>query len=109
MEQVNINRIGNYLYLYSIENNDENFNKLAQVITKKEYYIYRKTFHMIDNCRIVCKDSGSITIETDLVIHDKLLQDVTRTFFVKKLGVRKGGSCLHHWKSFFKFKIYSGL
>ena len=29
MDQININKIYNYLYLYSIENNDENFNKLA--------------------------------------------------------------------------------
>ena len=34
MDQANINTKDNYLYLYSMENNDENCNKLAQVITK---------------------------------------------------------------------------
>ena len=44
MDDVNKNRITNYLYRYSIENNDETFNKLAQVITKKKNFVYRKTF-----------------------------------------------------------------
>ena len=35
MNDVNKNRINNCLYCYSIENNEENCNKLAEVITKK--------------------------------------------------------------------------
>ena len=74
MDQININKIYNYLYLYSIENNDENFNKLAfKWLKKKEYYVYRKIFYVIDDCRVVCEDSGSITTEIDLIIHEKNL------------------------------------
>ena len=100
-------------YKQNIENNDENFNKLAQVITKKEYYIYRKIFHMIDDCRIVWEDSGSTTIEIDLIIHDKLLQDVTRKSFIKKLGVQKleekVGDGYIVGNPFLSLKLYSGL
>ena len=89
MDDVNKNRITNYLYRYSIENNDETFNKLAQVITKKKNFVYRKTFYMFDNCRKVSEDSSSITIETDLIEHNTLLEDVTKLFFTKNLGTRK--------------------
>ena len=41
MNNVNRNRIDNYIYRYSIENKEENFNKLAEVINKKEYYVYK--------------------------------------------------------------------
>lgn len=85
MDDVNKNRIINYLYRYSIENNDENFNKLAQVITKKKNFVYRKTFYMFGNCRNVSEDSSSITIETDLIEHNTLLEDVTKLFFTKIL------------------------
>lgn len=85
MDDVNKNRIINYLYRYSIENNDENFNKLAQVITKKKNFVYRKTFYMVGNCRNVSEDSSSITIETDLIEHNTLLEDVTKLFFTKIL------------------------
>ena len=100
-------------YKQNIENNGQNFNKLAQVITKKEYYIYRKILHMIDDCRIVWEDSGSTTIEIDLIIHDKLLQDVTRKSFIKKLGVQKleekVGRSYVVGNSFLSLKLYSGL
>ena len=40
MNDVNKNRINNYLYCYGIENNEEDCNKLAEEITKKEYSVY---------------------------------------------------------------------
>ena len=33
------NQISNIMYRYGLENNAENFNKLAMVINQKEYYI----------------------------------------------------------------------
>ena len=63
MNDVNKNRINNYLYCYSIQNNEENFNKLAEVITKKEYFVYRKILYIIDKCRVVPEDSGRITVK----------------------------------------------
>ena len=89
MNDVNKNRINNYLYCYSIENNEENCNKLAEVITKKEYSVYRKILYVIDNCRVVQEDSGSITVEIDLLEHYNLLEDITRKFFTKKISTRK--------------------
>ena len=89
MNDVNKNRINNYLYCYSIQNNEENFNKLAEVITKKEYFVYRKILYIIDNCRVVQEDSGSITVEIGLLEHNHLLKDITRKFFAKKISKQK--------------------
>ena len=89
MADVNRNRINSYLYCYSIENNKESFNKLAQVITKRKFFAYQNFFYLIDNYRIVCEDSNSIIIEIDLNQHNALLEDVTKCFFTKKLGTQK--------------------
>ena len=89
MNDVNRNHINNYLYRYSIKDNEENFNKIAEVITKREYFVYRKILYIINNCRVVEEDSGSITVEIDLVEHNHLLEDITKKFFTKKLSTRK--------------------
>ena len=39
MNDVNRNRINNYLYHYSIKDNEENVNKIAKLITKREYFV----------------------------------------------------------------------
>ena len=69
MDNVSINRVNNILYRYSIENNEKNFQKLARVINKRDYYIYNQILYKIDNCRIVSEDSSGITVEIDLYIH----------------------------------------
>ena len=84
MNDVNGNRINNYLYRYSIENNEESFNKIAEVITKREYFVYQNILYIINNCRVVEENSGSITVEIDLVEHNHLLKDITKKFFYKK-------------------------
>ena len=40
MNDVNRNRINNYLYRYSIKDNEENFNKIAEEITEREYFVF---------------------------------------------------------------------
>ena len=40
MNYVNKNRISNYICMYSIENTEENFKKLEQVIEKKKNILY---------------------------------------------------------------------
>ena len=75
MNDVNRNRINNYLYRYSIKDNVENFSKIAGVITKREYFVYQKILYIINNCTVAEEDSGSITIEIDLVEHNHLLED----------------------------------
>ena len=88
MDHVSRNRVNNILYRYSIENNEENFKKLAQVINKRDYYIYKQILYMIDNCRIVSEDSCGITMEIDLY-ENTLLEDITKKFFIKKISTRK--------------------
>ena len=44
MNHVDRNRINNFIYRYSIKDTAENFNKLAEVITKRKFYIYRTIF-----------------------------------------------------------------
>ena len=63
MNDVNRNCINNYLYRYSIKDNEENFNKIAEVITKREYFVYQKILYIVNNCRVFEEDSGSITVE----------------------------------------------
>ena len=113
MNDVNGNRINNYLYHYSIENNEENFNKIAEVITKREYFVYRKILYIINNCRVVEEDSGSITVEIDLVEHNHLLEDITKKFYIKKLSTRKVEKKVGHayiiGNLFLTITIYNGF
>ena len=87
MDHVSRNRLNNILYCYSTENNEENFQKLAQVINKRDY-IYKQILYMIDNCQIVSEDSCGITVEIDLY-ENTLLEDITKKFFIKKISTRK--------------------
>ena len=75
--------------MYSIENTEENFKKLREVIEEKNFIIYRKILYMINNCWIIEEDSTGITIEIDLLEHQKLLEDLTNNFFTKKISTRK--------------------
>ena len=67
MNNVDRIRINNYIYRYSIEDKEENFNKLADAINKKEYYVYKAILYIINNCKIIEEDSGSITVEINLL------------------------------------------
>ena len=71
MNHVNTNRINNYFYMYGIENTEENFEKLREVIKEINFIIYRTILYMIENE----EDSTGITIELDLFEHRKLLED----------------------------------
>ena len=84
MNHVDRNRINNFIYRYSIKDTAENFNKLADVITKRKFYIYRTILYIIDNCRIIEEDSTGITVEICLDEHRHLLEDITNTFLQKK-------------------------
>ena len=84
MNHVDRNRINNFIYRYHIKDTTENFNKLAEVITKKKLYIYRTTLYIFDNCHIVKEDSTGITVEICLDEHRDLLKDLTENLFTKK-------------------------
>ena len=89
MNHVNTNRINNFLYMHSIENTKENFKKLKEGIEERDFIIYCKSLYMINNYRIIEKDSTGITIEIDLLEHRKLLEDLTNNFFTKKISTKK--------------------
>lgn len=99
-------------YRYSIKNNEESFSKLAEVITKKEYFVYRIILYLINNCRVVQEDSGRITVEIDLITHNHLLEDITKKHVTKKISTRKYGKKIGHayvaGNPFLTLKIYSG-
>ena len=75
--------------MFGIENTEENFEKLREVIKERNFIIYRRVLYMIDNCRVIEEDSTGIIIEIDLIEHRKLLQDLTNSFFTKKINTRK--------------------
>ena len=77
MNNVNRNKVNNYIYLYNIQDNEENLKKIAEVVNKREYTIYHQILYIINNCRII-EDSSSITVE-----HGKLLEDTTKKIFKK--------------------------
>ena len=74
MNHADRNRINNFIYIYCIKDTTENFNKLAEVIAKRKFYIYRTILYIIDNCRIVKEDSTGITVEICLDEHRDLLK-----------------------------------
>ena len=89
MNNVNRNKVNNYIYLYNIQDNEENFKKIAEVVNKREYTIYCQILYIMDNCRIIEEDSSSITVEIDLIEHGKLLEDMKKKMFFKKNWVRE--------------------
>ena len=89
MNKVYRNKVNNYVYLYNIQDNEENFKKIAEVVNKREYTIYCQILYIMDNCRIIEEDSSSITVEIDLIEHEKLLEDMTKKCFLKKIGYEK--------------------
>ena len=89
MNHVDRNQINSFIYRYSIKDTAENFNKLAEVITKRKFYIYRTILYIVVNSRIVEEDSTGITVEIWLDEHRHLLEDITNNFFTKKIKTRK--------------------
>ena len=112
MNDIDRNRINNYIQPYSIEDKEENFNKLADVIKKREYYAYKAILYIIDNCNAIEEDSGSITVEIDLLKHDYLLQEITGKSFTKKIKTRKFEKKIGHVYIVgnpFLIKVYNGF
>ena len=89
MNHVDRSRIHNFMYRYRIKDNEENFNKIGEVITQRKFYIYRKILYIIDNCHIVEEDSTGIAVEICLNEHRELLRNLTNSFFTKKIVQEK--------------------
>ena len=65
MNYVNTNRIKNFIYMYNIQNTEDNFKKLEHVIEKRDFTIYKQILYMVDNCRIVEENLSGITVEIE--------------------------------------------
>ena len=83
------------------------------MITERKFYIYRKTLYITDNCCIVEEDSTRITVEICLNQHRELVEDLTNTFFTKKISTRKVEEKIGHayfvGNPFLTIKIYNGF
>ena len=113
MNDIDKNRMNSYIYRYSIKDTAENFNKIAEVITKREFFIYHKILYMIDNCHVVEEDSTGLTVEICMDEHRHLLEDITKSIFTKKISTRKIETKIGHayivGDLFLTIKIWNGF
>ena len=105
MDNVTKNKISNILYQYRIEENANNFNKLAEVIFQKEIDIYKVIFHLIDACIIISENNYSLKIEICSESHRDLLEDLNKKFFIKVIHRRRADfrSNLFYTVLFYKY------
>ena len=80
---------GGDLSRYNLDESKENFNILKKVIQKKEYSIYEEIFKLIETRRIIELKSRSIIIETDAENNSKLLDDISKKYFIKEISQRR--------------------
>ena len=91
MNNVQKNHISNLMYRYGIEDNLDNFEKPANQINKKEYYMYRQILLLLENCKIVEENSSVLKIEICSEEYRHLLDDISKTFLIKVVKRRKVG------------------
>ena len=89
MNNVQKNHISNLMYRYGIEDNLDNFEKPANQINKKEYYMYRQILLLLENCKIVEENSSVLKIEICSEEYRHLLDDISKTFLIKVVKRRK--------------------
>ena len=113
MNHVDRDRIHNFIYRYHIKDTEENFNKIGEVITQRKFYIFRAILYIVDNCCIVEEDSIGITVEICLNEHRELLEDLTNSFFTKKISTRRVEEKIRHayfvGNPFLTIKIYNSF
>ena len=99
--------------MYGIQETEENFKKLEEMIENREFIIYQKLLYIIDNCWIAEEDWSGITLEIDISEQRKLLDDLVNKFFTKKISTRKVekkvGSAYFIGNPFLTIKIYNGF
>ena len=91
MNNVQKNHISNLMYRYGIEDNLDNFEKPANQINKKEYYMYRQILLLLENCKIVEENSSVLKIEICSEKYRHLLDDISKKFLIKVVKRRKVG------------------
>ena len=83
MDKVTKSRIHNVMYRYSIKENMDNFNKIAEHINGKQIDLYKVIFSILENCIIVHENAHSLKIEICSEEYRHLLEDISKTFFFK--------------------------
>ena len=91
MNSVQKNHISNLIYRYGIEDNLDNFEKLANQINKKEFFLYKQILLLLENCKIVEENSSSFTVEICSEQYRHLLDDISKKFLIKVVNRRKVG------------------
>ena len=71
------------MYRYAIEENMNNFNKIAEHINGKQIDLYKVIFSILENCIIVDENAHSLKIEICSEEYRHLLDDISKTFFFK--------------------------
>ena len=89
MDNVQKNHISNLMYCYSIENNLDNFEKLAIQINKKECFMYRQILLLVENCEIVEEKSSILKVEICSEEYRHLLDDISKKIIIKVVKSRK--------------------
>ena len=82
MDSVTKSRIHNIMYRYGIEENMDNFNKIAEHINEKEINLYKVIFSILENCIIIHENAHSLKIEI-CSEYRHLLDHISKTFFFK--------------------------
>ena len=77
------NQISNIMYTYGIEENMNNFNKIAEHINGKQMDLYKVIFSILENCIIVDENDHSLKIEICSEDYRHLLDHISKTFFFK--------------------------
>ena len=91
MNNVQKNHISNLMYRYGIEYNLDNFEKPANQINKKEYYMYRQILLLLENCKILEENSSVLKLEICWEEYRQLLDDISKKFHIKIVKRRKVG------------------
>ena len=83
MDNLTKNRVSNIMYRYGIEENMNNFNKISELINGKQTDLYKVIFSILENCIIVDENTHSLKIEICSEEYRHLLDDISKTFFLK--------------------------
>ena len=83
MDNQTKNQIHNILYRYRIEENMDNFNKIAKVTNGKEIELYKVIFNILENCIIINETQYSLKICICSEEYRDLLEDISKKFFFK--------------------------
>ena len=79
------------IYHYGLKDSLDNFEKLANQINKKEFFIYRQIFLLLENCKIVEENSSILKIEICSEEYKHLLDDISNRFRIKVVNRRRVG------------------